>query len=553
MAAQILSFTSARAREPATRDWSHQELAEFYRVESALLQAGLQLESERGVSDEGDPWFVFCRADTGEVFIHFARVDGWYVVDGAALGSPSRGRDFGALVRDLISSHPLATVRRPGTNVMLHPAALLIALVGAAFFHSGKAKAADLSSDHAHAADAAKAGDRRALTFNAGGSAPVADAGGGRAVTLDASEVAAVLTGVAIGLRSAAAEAATPAPASTPGAISLASLAPPPAATPIGSLGAVAGVLAALPMGDARAALTVMAVFHDLARTPTSTAAPVAAPVSTPSASTDAALRPDLAAAAPAAATPVTHDAAAPQLVVHLASGPLPQIEALALVNADGALMHVAEDRVVHVDQLPTALADMIAHGETVAATTAPATAPAATTTPATPDTGTDGNVTPPTDDHVVATGGDAHTGASSTGGGVDPHAAGTSPGGTSTAPTPPGGSGGGQPTDTTPPAGASSPTQTNDTHATAPQDTAAAPPAGHSAAIDAAVLAFVSEVTNVQVMISGKEVVFYDPAILMPLGFGVALDSITWRLEDGSSVSLVGTAPELHAFHGVG
>ena len=146
MAAQVFSFAAARSREPLSRDWSRQELAEFYRVESALLQAGLQLEGERGLSDEGDPWFVFCRADTGEVFIHFARVDGVYVVDGAAFAVPARGRDFGALVRDLIASHPLATVRRPGSNIMLHPAALLIALVGAAFFHSGKAHAAPPSA-----------------------------------------------------------------------------------------------------------------------------------------------------------------------------------------------------------------------------------------------------------------------------------------------------------------------------------------------------------------------------------------------------------------------
>ncbi len=39
--------------------WSQQELAEFYRVEAALVRAGLQIGSEQGLSDEADPWFVF--------------------------------------------------------------------------------------------------------------------------------------------------------------------------------------------------------------------------------------------------------------------------------------------------------------------------------------------------------------------------------------------------------------------------------------------------------------------------------------------------------------
>ena len=30
-------------------------------LNSALIQAGLKIDTERGVSDEGDPWFAFCR------------------------------------------------------------------------------------------------------------------------------------------------------------------------------------------------------------------------------------------------------------------------------------------------------------------------------------------------------------------------------------------------------------------------------------------------------------------------------------------------------------
>src|SRR5579884_2293802 len=101
MAVQVLQF---RPRLPRSSDWTQQEIAEFYRVESALLQAGLKLETERGVTDEGDPWFVFCREDTGEVFVHFARIDGEYIIDGAAYGEVARGMNFAALVREMMGS-----------------------------------------------------------------------------------------------------------------------------------------------------------------------------------------------------------------------------------------------------------------------------------------------------------------------------------------------------------------------------------------------------------------------------------------------------------------
>ena len=557
MAAQILSFAAARAREPASRDWSRQELAEFYRVESALLQAGLALEGERGLSDEGDPWFVFCRADTGEVFIHFARVDGVYVVDGAAFGAPARGRDFGALVRDLIASHPLATVRRPGSNVMLHPAALLIALVGAAFFHSAKAHAAEPGDGAATPSDAHRSGERRGLVFNAGGPAPAADDGASRAVALDAAEVAAVLTGVAIGLREVDATAAP-----TSGESSLSPLASPSMtglreAAARGDFAASGGAaalstLGALDASDARAALTVMAVFHDLAR---SVAAASAAPQAAPTLVTDLAASPAAAAVAgPTVAS--APEAFAPMLMVHLAGGALPQIEALTLVTADGALSHVAADHVVHVDQLPTFLADLIAHGDVIA--TSPSTADPSATVSA---------------DGSLGGGGGGGVGSGGDGGGDTPTPS-TDPV-LSSAPAPPAahgsdiltglnvlhmghattaasatsGGSGSTPTATAPVVALPAPGDT-----AAPNDGSVTPATpAHDPRIDAAVNAFVTTVTDVQVVISGHDVVFYDPAIMGVLQPGDTLDSVTWRLEDGSSVSLVGTTSELHAFHGLG
>ena len=126
-------------------DWSTRELAEFYRVESSLIQAGLKIDTERGLSDEGDPWFAFCRPDDGEVVVHIARIGGIYILAGPAYAGVATGSDIAALVRDLVSRHPLIQMRGQTTGhsakIFLHPAALLIAVVATAFFKSTEARA----------------------------------------------------------------------------------------------------------------------------------------------------------------------------------------------------------------------------------------------------------------------------------------------------------------------------------------------------------------------------------------------------------------------------
>ena len=161
MAATVVSFFQ---RYKPSCDWTQRELAEFYRVENALIQAGLRLETERGVTDEGDPWFVFCRADTGEVFIHFARVAGQYIAIGAALDQVVRGKDFPTLIQEMLADQALtiARSRNRSSNVFMHPASLLIALVGAAFFHSGEAKAGE-TGDHAAAPAPLRRQDRKSV------------------------------------------------------------------------------------------------------------------------------------------------------------------------------------------------------------------------------------------------------------------------------------------------------------------------------------------------------------------------------------------------------
>ncbi len=143
--APVLSLFGNRAADatPVIRDWSQQELAQFYRVQWVLQQAGISIECDRGVSDEGDPWFVFCRTTDSEVIVHIARERGVYVLAGFVFGSVERGNTLDDVINRLLSNAPLRTLeQREKSNVILHPATLLALIVSIAFFRQSDAAAA---------------------------------------------------------------------------------------------------------------------------------------------------------------------------------------------------------------------------------------------------------------------------------------------------------------------------------------------------------------------------------------------------------------------------
>jgi hypothetical protein len=181
-----------------TWDWSPPELAEFYRVEAALIQAGMRIDTERGLSDEGDPWFAFCRLDDAEVIVHIARIGGLYILAGASYDGVASGNDIAALVHDLVGRHPLIQVRgntrRPGAKIFLHPAALLIAVVATAFFKSAEARA--LTDEH-------KAGEGRGGGSAALKSETVSGADAHHSVAMDAAQSVAILSAVVAALQAA--------------------------------------------------------------------------------------------------------------------------------------------------------------------------------------------------------------------------------------------------------------------------------------------------------------------------------------------------------------
>lgn len=148
-------------RHTKSGDWSNQEIAELYRVESILLQANIRISTARGVTDENEPWFVFCR-ENGDVFLHIARIEGEYILDGYGIGSVISGTSFKSLINQFVER---SAVREGAENVVqlkrsvmnsdvvrLHPTVMLAALVWTLYLSSnewmGIAHAADEIAAH---------------------------------------------------------------------------------------------------------------------------------------------------------------------------------------------------------------------------------------------------------------------------------------------------------------------------------------------------------------------------------------------------------------------
>jgi hypothetical protein len=142
MALNVVSFADRISRHCG---WSNEEFAELYRVEHALSQTGIPLETDYGITDEGDPWFVFCRCE-GEVLVHIARYDGLYRLCSPALPQPLTGLSFTALTKSFVSG--LRAPVQQSAGVSIHPAALLSVLVAAIFY------AFDFHSNPGHAENA---------------------------------------------------------------------------------------------------------------------------------------------------------------------------------------------------------------------------------------------------------------------------------------------------------------------------------------------------------------------------------------------------------------
>jgi hypothetical protein len=59
--------------------WSRDELDLLLGAAKFLQSEGADLVTDHGVTDEGEPWFVFCDLENCDVLVHFARIGGEYL------------------------------------------------------------------------------------------------------------------------------------------------------------------------------------------------------------------------------------------------------------------------------------------------------------------------------------------------------------------------------------------------------------------------------------------------------------------------------------------
>jgi hypothetical protein len=133
----ILHLFRTPAARPLDLGWQQNELAEFYRVVALLARSGLAVSLQTGVSDEGDPWAVIVRDDTGDVLVHLARMDGQFVVASAAGPPARRGRDLRAVVDAVMADSPMVSAPvRKSDSLFLHPTTVLAAFIVTAWAHT---------------------------------------------------------------------------------------------------------------------------------------------------------------------------------------------------------------------------------------------------------------------------------------------------------------------------------------------------------------------------------------------------------------------------------
>jgi hypothetical protein len=118
---------------PARKEWSPAEQAEFVRAAAILRGTGLPIVCETGVSDEGDPWVIFLREDTGDVIAHIAKIDGQVMAASAATGDVVSGPSFRTVMDKVVRSQPLVLpATSVGDRIHLHPSAVVVAFIATA-------------------------------------------------------------------------------------------------------------------------------------------------------------------------------------------------------------------------------------------------------------------------------------------------------------------------------------------------------------------------------------------------------------------------------------
>ena len=86
-------------------DWSKEELGHLQRAAHFVRKLKISVETDHGVTDEGDPWFVICDASSDEVLVHFCRIRDRYIACAPFLESSLTGYIFTDLIECFLDRH----------------------------------------------------------------------------------------------------------------------------------------------------------------------------------------------------------------------------------------------------------------------------------------------------------------------------------------------------------------------------------------------------------------------------------------------------------------
>jgi hypothetical protein len=105
MSEDVVYLTDVRRHRA---DWSKEELGYLQRAANLVRKLGISVETDHGLTDEGEPWFVICDASSDEVLVHFCRIRGRYVACAPFLESSLGGHVFADLIERFLDRHAAA-------------------------------------------------------------------------------------------------------------------------------------------------------------------------------------------------------------------------------------------------------------------------------------------------------------------------------------------------------------------------------------------------------------------------------------------------------------
>ena len=106
MSEAVVYLTKARRNRMG---WSKEEFGYLKRAANLVRKLGISIETDHGVTDEGEPWFVICDATSDEVLVHFCRTHGRYIAWAPFLESSFVGHTFPDLIERFLARHSAVT------------------------------------------------------------------------------------------------------------------------------------------------------------------------------------------------------------------------------------------------------------------------------------------------------------------------------------------------------------------------------------------------------------------------------------------------------------